>query len=293
MITAELATWKTHLSVSIRAGQSARLQHHLDRLLSEEVARLDRLASRFRADSALSAVNAKPGQWVEVSWGFVAVLSACLDAAELTGGLVDPTLGRSITAAGYDTWAAQNSHTPAAIQTGQWRGVGIRPGKGQASVRIPQGTSLDLGSIAKAWLADRLARTLARGGYEVCANMGGDIRVIASDPWTVWADSESHHVKDHSVHLTDGGVATSGTGHRSWSGGHHIIDPRTGRSADTPWRSVCVVAATAAEANAAATAGVILGADGPAWLSQRHLDARFINSSTETVTGRWPLEVAA
>jgi thiamine biosynthesis lipoprotein len=95
------------------------------------------------------------------------------------------------------------------------------------------------------------------------------------------------------VDLTDAAIATSGVGHRHWDGGHHIIDPRTGTSALTPWHSVSVVAATAAQANTAATAAMILGDRAPAWLDRRGLDARLVSTTQITSTGRWPLEVAA
>ena len=102
MITVSMDTWRTHLSLSVRDNDRPGLQHNLHRLLTTEVARLDALASRFREDSELSAVNRGAGEWVDVSWRFVTVLTACLDAARATGGLVDPSLGQAIKAAGYD-----------------------------------------------------------------------------------------------------------------------------------------------------------------------------------------------
>lgn len=293
MISTTLNTWKTQLTLSVRAAASPRLEAAVHDLLVEEVTRLDALASRFRADSELSAVNAGAGRWVEVSWDFVAVLTASLDAARMTRGLVDPTMGAAIKAAGYDQWAGQDSPVTAGVHTGRWRGVGIRPGHQQAVVRIPEGTALDLGSVAKGWLADRLASRVARNGYEVCANMGGDIRVIATDPWTIWADAEQPEVAATPIDLKDAAMATSGTGHRRWSGGHHLIDPRTGLPASTTWGSVCVVAGTAAHANAAATAAMILGDEGPAWVRSVGLDARFASPHSTLITGRWPQEVAA
>lgn len=293
MITVGINTWKTHLMVSVRHADNAGLERHLQTLLTSEVNRLDALASRFRPDSELSAVNQRAGEWVDVSWSFVAVLSACLDAARMTGGLVDPTLGAAVKAAGYDRWAGQESAIPATAHRGQWRAVGIRPGSRQAQVRIPHGTALDLGSVAKGWLADRIATAIARSGYEVCANMGGDLRVIADRPWTVWADPEIAGRDAVSVDLTDGALATSGTTHRRWEGGHHIIDPRSGQCADRTWSSVSVVAATAAEANAAATAGLILGTAGPAWMDRMGLPALFTSTEESAVAGAWPLEVAA
>jgi len=293
MITASVKTWKTELLLSVRTAPDPALASALQTFLDSEVTRLDRLASRFRDDSELAIVNARPGQWVEVSWSFVTVLTAALDAARMTGGLVDPTMGRAIKAAGYDRWAGQATSTSPDVHRGKWRGVGIRPGRGQAQVRIAAGTELDLGSIAKAWLADRLATTVYRAGHEVCANMGGDIRVIAHRPWTVWADPGIPGVDSRPVDLVDGGLATSGVGKRVWDGGHHIIDPRTGSPAGTPWVSVSAVAATAAHANAATTAGVVLGDAGPEWMSRQGIDARFVALDEVATTHRWPQEVAA
>jgi thiamine biosynthesis lipoprotein len=279
MITVGLDIWKTHLSLSLRCSASEQVQRQAHRLLESEAARLDRLASRFRSDSELSTVNARAGEWVDVSWAFVCVLTTSLDAARATGGLVDPTLGRALTAAGYDSWAGQRTRVPGRAHRGAWRAVGIRPGPREAQVYIPAGTALDLGAVAKGWLADRVATAAHRSGYDVCANMGGDIRVIATAPWTVWADPQTPDVATTPVDLRNAAVATSSTVRRSWSGGHHIIDPRTGHPCVTPWRNVSVVAATAAQ--------------GPAWMTRRGLDSRFVGTDHAVTTGRWPAEVAA
>ncbi|MGA8923519.1 MAG: FAD:protein FMN transferase, partial [Candidatus Dormiibacterota bacterium] len=68
---------------------------------------------------------------------------------------------------------------------------------------------------------------------------------------------------------------------RRWRRGgvelHHIIDPTTGLPAKTLWAMVTVAAATCIEANAAATAALIMGARGLAWLSDLELPARLVD----------------
>jgi thiamine biosynthesis lipoprotein len=85
------------------------------------------------------------------------------------------------------------------------------------------------------------------------------------------------------VVIFDGGLATSGTTSRRWRRGgielHHIIDPATGLPAQTPWAMVSVAAATCVEANAAATAALILGDSAPAWLDSLKLPARLVDIS--------------
>lgn len=282
-------TWKTELWLSVRAEPSPRLQRWLDDLLHDEVDRLDLLASRFRPDSVSTRVSRNAGRWTEVPWDFVTVLTAALAAAEATDGLVDPLLGREVVAAGYDEWAGQDSGIAAGRRSGDWRAIEITAGRTQARVRIPPESALDLGAVAKGWLADRLA-LIARSstGFDAMANMGGDLRVVAPrDGWLVSADPDLPGIEPMSFEVQDAALATSGVGHRSWKGGHHLIDPRTGRPADSAWSSVSVMAADAAGANAAATAGFVSGDDGPALLQSMGLDAWFIGDDQATV-GRWP-----
>jgi thiamine biosynthesis lipoprotein len=75
---------------------------------------------------------------------------------------------------------------------------------------------------------------------------------------------------------------------------HHILDPRTGRPVRSPWTTVTVAAASCLHANAASTASVILGADAPAWLSERGLPSRLARAdgSVLCVAG-WPAEMEA
>jgi thiamine biosynthesis lipoprotein len=83
------------------------------------------------------------------------------------------------------------------------------------------------------------------------------------------------------ISVFDGGLATSGTTARQWRRGgidlHHIIDPSTGLPARTPWVMVSVAAATCVEANAAATAALIMGERAAAWLEERRLPARLVD----------------
>lgn len=285
-----LDTWKTQLWLSARTPPTPAVRRWLTALLHDEVADLDRLASRFRPDSMLSAVNRDAGRWTDVSWDFVTVLSACLQAAAATHGLVDPLLGRHLVAAGYDRWAGQDSGIGSAVGDAEWEAIEIRPGGVGAQVRIPADSALDLGAVAKGWLADRLARIVHTStGFDVVANMGGDLRVISpGQPWTVAADPDLPGREPCAMEVADAGLATSGVGHRAWTGGHHIIDPRTGRPAQTCWESVSVLAAEAAGANAAATASLLLSQDGPMWLEDMGLDGWFVSARAEQHVGAWP-----
>ena len=282
-------TWKTELTLAARVAQSTVYQRWLSDLLRDEVARTERLASRFRTDSEVSRINRNPGRWTQVSWDLVTILTASMTAAAASEGLVDPLLGAQIVAAGYDTWADQDSGIRVQPTAYRWDSIEIAPGNPDAQVRIPPGTALDLGAVTKGWLADRLAHTVNTStGADCIANMGGDLRIISPhSPWPVAAVSDLGEEIGMEAH--DLGLATSGLGHRTWTGGHHLIDPRTGRPAEPVWASVSAMAGTAADANTAATAALILGESGPAWLASQGLDGWFAAADRQILVGQWSL----
>jgi FAD:protein FMN transferase len=307
MTTVEIVEhrWRTTLSVTVPGSADPSRIRRAGRILMVEVDRLERVASRFRADSEISGVNRAAGHWVRASPQLRELIEVALAAADSTGGLVDPCLGRQVDAAGYRTWSAGDVAVLApgiggAADAHGWREVEVAAGR----VRIPTGVSLDLGATAKAWLADEVAERIADElGLDVVANMGGDLRVIAGDPgWAVSADHEVPGMPERAIQITDGGLATSGQGRRRWlttSGpAHHLIDPRTGHSAQTGWWAVSALAASATTANVAATAGMLLDGDAPGWFAERGLHGLFTRWSgsgraTAHTVGHWPGTEAA
>jgi len=72
---------------------------------------------------------------------------------------------------------------------------------------------------------------------------------------------------------------------------HHVLDPRSGRPAITPWRAVTVAAATCVDANVAATTALVLGEAALSWLSKRRLPARAVRRDGSVVgVAGWPAD---
>jgi thiamine biosynthesis lipoprotein len=235
--------------------------------------RAERRLSRFDPRSDLSRINRRAGEPVRVARLTREVVAEALAAAHATGGLFDPTVLRAVQAAGYDRdfallaerGAVQLAAPP--VQRARFRAVAIDAHAG--TVCVPEGVGLDLGGIAKGWLADAVVRRLRRSGAAL-ADLGGDIAVAGSPPggeaWEVevadpWDGSRTLGL----LYLRAGGVATSGVLRRRWrtpdGPQHHIIDPRTGRPACTDLVQATVAAPRAAAAEAAATAALLLGRD--------------------------------
>jgi thiamine biosynthesis lipoprotein len=276
------------------------------RIATSEVAALDRACSRFRHDSELVRLNRSGGGTFAVSRLLCDALRAALRAAAATDGLVDPTVGSSLSALGWDRDFAQVLIRPhakerfAAVPAAGWRT--IRVDEEARSVRIPAGIELDLGATAKAFAADRIANRIALAcGVRVLVSLGGDIAVRGAPPggWPVLVtDDHRRGSSGQVVSIADGGLATSSTSVRRWQRGerelHHIVDPGTGEPAREHWRTVSVAAATCLDANTASTAAVLRGPDAPAWLAARKLPARLVaaNGSVACVAG-WPAEARA
>jgi thiamine biosynthesis lipoprotein len=127
------------------------------RAVDEVVDAMDAAASRFREDSELCRLNARPEQDVVVSPLLAAAIAVAVRAAHLTGGAVDPTIGFAMKLAGYDTDFAlvPADGSPIRVVAARvpgWRAIQFRPSS--RLVRLPRGVELDLGATAKALAAD-------------------------------------------------------------------------------------------------------------------------------------------
>ncbi|MGL4745851.1 MAG: FAD:protein FMN transferase [Dermatophilaceae bacterium] len=268
------------------------------RIVDHVLAEVDLAYSRFRPDSDLERANATADA-VPVAPITLAAVRLALEAARSTGGLVDPTLGGVLAGAGYDrtfTLVPADDRSPASvpIRAGSWTDVVVT----DKTLTIPPGVALDLGATGKAFAADLAALTVARQvDGPVLVGVGGDLRVAGTT-------TEHRVVLGHSladladggdraeVTLRQGGLATSSTSARRWRRGgrqwHHLVDPRTGAPTTGPWRTVTALGHTAAAANTASTAAVVLGVAAPDWLAHRQIAARLVADDGRVVrTPAW------
>jgi thiamine biosynthesis lipoprotein len=282
--------------------------------VQRELDAIDAAASRFRADSELSRLNAMPGPGSRtLSAGplFAQAVRLAIHAADVTDGAVDPTLGFELVALGYDRDWQELIAVPSAApvsdggeivvyrsRRSRWQEIEVTGDP--ARVALPAGVQLDLGATAKALAADRAAKAAYEAGARgALVALGGDIATHGTPPTGGWA---IHVTDDHrdgpdapgqTITIQSGGVATSSIVTRRWRRGertmHHVLDPRSGEPVRGPWRTVSVAAATCAEANIASTGALVLGRDAPAWLADQGLPARLVAlDGSVAVQGGWP-----
>lgn len=253
-------------------------------LVAEVFGRWEGVFSRFAASSELTRVNASAA-WVQhVSPLFARALRVALEVASDTGGLVDPTLGAALEAAGYDRDfpLLVDDPTPAGAACPSRLGEVRLEGR---ILRRPPGLQLDLNGVVKALAVDEAAAMLTASGF---VSAGGDLAVRG--PVDVGLPGGG------AVRVVHGGLATSGVVSRRWRRGgveqHHLIDPRTGRPARAPrWRQVTVSGASCLAADAAAKAAFLLGDDGPGWLEEHGMPGRFVAAGGRVeLTRAWQRE---
>jgi len=261
--------------------------------------------TRFKETSELSALNRSAGNWISVSPEMLDLLLVALECHHATNGIFDPAILPDLQAAGYTKSFDQLLEHSADLSPKLNRGSRSNPFAAieidslQGRVRLPKGMQVDLGGIAKGWIAERAAHKMAEHTSACGVNAGGDMFLIGHpqgrENWEVALEDPRNPIQDLMILLVDGGaVATSSVIKRSWIQGeikrHHLIDPRTGEPAETPWLSVTVFAPKAALAETFAKAILIAGPDGADTLLDNNSEVSFIAVDADGQIWKSPVE---
>lgn len=247
--------------------------------------------STYLDDSELSRFNASDSvDWIEVSPELCHAVEAARVVSEFTGGAFDVTVGPLVNLWGFGPSESAfeppgNDTLTAAMQDIGYTKLGVdctMPALRKASA----GVYVDLSAFAKGYAVDQVAELLdARELPDYLVEIGGEMRMrgnnTRSEPWAIAIETPDRSARTVQtvVHLSDAAMATSGDYRnffehegRFYS---HTIDPRTGYPVAHNGASVTVVADTAAFADAAATALLVLGPDAGMELAEQQSIAAY------------------
>jgi len=244
----------------------------------------ERRFTRFSEDSELSQLNRAAGSWFPSSPEMTFVVSLAKQYVEQTEGLFNPSILPELERIGYDRSIdlirAEEALLPP-VRFGP--GSRVLPldklliNPDQNLIFLPHGMRLDLGGIAKGWIAEQAALVLAESSGACLVDAGGDMFMIGlpegEESWLI--DLEDPRNADcmlSSLNVPPGALTTSSVVKRKWMQGetsrHHLIDPRTGEPAETDWLSVTVIAPHADMAEVFAKALLIAGPQEAQMLAQ-------------------------
>lgn len=242
-------------------------------LLSEECARYDALLNAYDETSDIARINSAAGAPVEVDPDTADVISQALAYCEQADGLFDISIGAVSYLWDFDEGIRpSDDEIAAALPHVNWRGVHVDTERATVQLDDPE-AKLDLGGIAKGYVADRLVELLRTQTDATAAmiSLGGNIALFGTkpdgSPWAIGVrdpnDPGGNTIVGTARLDGEGSVVTSGLYERTfeldgvtyW----HILDPRTGMPVASDTVSDTVVCPSSTTADALSTTLFVAG----------------------------------
>ena len=237
----------------------------------KEARRFERLFSRTLPHSDISRLNRAKGATVEISRDTADLLECALSYCADSDGRFDITMGAAV-----QLWDLRRAIIPSqdalreAVAHVDWRGVRVWGAGGRHFAQLvdPQ-AAVDVGGIAKGWIADRFTNTLVEAGLEnFLINLGGNVVAHGEKPggaaWNIGIrDPRNEGAIVGAVPLRDASAVTSGIYERCCEVDgmfyHHILSPETGMPVETDAAGATVIADRSVDAEGYSTTLLALG----------------------------------
>ena len=261
----------------------------------QECARYEAMLSKNRQDSDVWRLNHAQGERVQVSEETRAILSMAQEVSEASHGWFDVTIAPASALWDFKAEAPALPEAAALAEAAalvDYTQVTIAP----AGVRLGAGQSIDLGGIAKGYVADALVSFLAdRGVTDALINIGGNVKALGQNEnhssWQIAIQDPGGQYGNAAgiVSLQSGySLVTSSVYERGFDLDgiryHHILDPHTGYPIQNGVLSVSILAQSSLLADALSTACFALGAEeGLALASSYGAEAFFILADGSTM----------
>lgn len=253
--------------------------------------------STYREDSELSRVNASSANtWTPISAELLTLLKRASELNSETQGSFDVTIGPVVNLWGFGPEAKTSTLPSSEAIAKQLELVGLKnivlrdtpPAVNKRRDKV----YIDLSAIAKGYGVDQVASALEKlGATDYLVEVGGELRGqgknVEGQPWRVAVEKPiaGQRSIELVVNLSNMGMATSGDyrnffqvdGQRY----SHTIDPRTGRPVTHDLRAVTVLAPLAADADALATALLVMGTKAGFDYAKTHNIAALFISGTQ------------
>ena len=237
----------------------------------EECGRYERILSRTIEGSDVWRINHADGEPVEVSDDTAAILRCAREIGGASGGAFDVTIAPASTLWDFTSEAhtlPDAEEIARAAELVDYTKITLEGN----TVTLPAGMMIDLGGIAKGYIADRIKAYLEeRGVKHAILSFGGNIVAIGTKPdgsaWKVGIQDINGKTGDYMLvtQNTGGSTVTSGIYERGFDLDgiryHHLLSPETGWPVQNELASVTIFSESSMEGDALSTAAFVLGTE--------------------------------
>ncbi len=235
--------------------------------------RYENLFSRTIPTSDISRINSAQGKAVAVAAETAQLVTRALTYCEKSGGVFDVTAGCLTRLWDFHQGIVPEEQTlRQAVQHVDWRTVDVFQENDTWYVQLSDSdAALDVGGIAKGWIADELGKHLQREGFaNFLINLGGNVLAhgynAQGKPWTIGITNPFPDQSENVVvRCTGESVVTSGTYERCFQKNgvlmHHILDPQTGFPVVTDAVGATIVCEKSIDAEGFSTTALALGVE--------------------------------
>jgi thiamine biosynthesis lipoprotein len=235
----------------------------------EECGRYEQMLSRTIEGSDVWRINHANGKPVEVSEDTAAILRCAAEISENSSGAFDITIAPASTMWDFTSRKAELPDTEALAAAAALVDYSKVQLEGN-TVTLPEGMMIDLGGIAKGYIADKVKAYLEERGVEhAILSFGGNIVAIGKKPdgkdWKVGIQDIDKPTGEYMLVVANrgGSTVTSGIYERGFEVDgvryHHLLNPKTGWPEQNKLASVTILSESSMEGDALATAAFILG----------------------------------
>lgn len=241
----------------------------------ELAAKYDSLLSSQKEGSDIWNINHSGGSSVAVSQDTICLLNEALNYADLSEGAFNPALGSVISLWDFTSEEEKEHVVPDsssiidALKHTDYKAIVIDEAASTVTL-TDQGVQIDLGAIAKGFIADKIKEHLvSQNVNSAIINLGGNALLVGAKPddtaFTVGVEKPFSSSGDYitTITATDKSVVTSGVYERYFELDgtiyHHLLDPKTGYPVQNSLYSVTIVSDRSVDGDALSTACFVLG----------------------------------
>ena len=278
-----LPVYNTQVDIKVYPGSNGLTGEELDDLLIAErelAIGFEMSLSRTRPESEISRLNAAHGEPVEMSELTLELLEASRSFCEASQGVFDVTMGSVTPLWNFHTGVVPSkADLESALAHVDWRVIEVDRVAGTARLSDPE-AKVDLGGVAKGFIADKLAELAVQRGCD-CAfvNLGGNVLTVGArpdgNPWRIGVrDPRNPELLRAVVPVVGKSVVTSGLYERNFTKDgvfyHHILSTQDGMPVSTDIGGATIVSDRSLDGDGFSTTLFALGVEGAlAFVEQR------------------------